>query len=205
MNPAHSQSSFFPARIVGALLFLAAAFLNLPAHAEANSQGRFAAGNSVSFARAQGNLTMMCQVGSDQRSVLFDCGANLFTPGAWDHFLGPKSVGGAEIRLTSQRADGRSVTQSRNYNDAQGSSTRAFNLGIRTVTQTPLLAVGSNQINWALLDANETLISGGVFTTILTETPSVNCRHEVLFARNQQECEFSSLACDRYWAIAQCQ
>ena len=183
-------------RITKILITLAAFSITVILAQESLAAG-FSQGNDLQVQRITGNLTLFCQGAQPGQQIKHvRCDADLWTPGLKDYFVGPV-VDADTVTLNSLRADGSQKSKDSKYDGQTGQSKSAFNLGIWTVTQKPLLLEGANQIHFSLSKDNQTVTEGD-FTATVTRQPTAVCpsASENVFGT---QCDYPQSACDRYF------
>ena len=130
------------------------------------------------------------------RAVFVNCRANEGSPAIVDFFVGPQGLQADRVRLTSVREDGSQESQEREYNSQAGQSSRAFNLGIKTLLQRPLLKSGQNKISY-VMSRNGTIVSEGQFKAQVSALPTAQCPYSSV--SGSFPCQNPYAACDDYF------
>jgi len=150
----------------------------------------------------RGTAHIQCPVQTTPNYARVTCADYSLEPFAFGHFTaGP--VDADEVRITSLRADGRSVEKSGPYDAREGRSEKEFNLWIETLLQRALLDVGENQIGYQLLKNGEEVVSGSFVATV-KKGSDITCSTETIFTQNQDLCVFPQRACREYFMRARC-
>ncbi|MGZ5278809.1 MAG: hypothetical protein ACXWC9_02630 [Pseudobdellovibrionaceae bacterium] len=157
----------------------------------------FSQGNEIHIQRITGNLTVFCSGGQPGQQIKHvRCDADLWTPGLTDYFVGP-ATDADKVTLNSTRADGSQKSKNSKYDGQAGKSKSQFNLGIRTLTQKPLLQEGLNKVHFALEKEGQA-VSEGEFAATVTRVPGASCPSgsENVFG---SDCNYPQNACNRYF------
>jgi hypothetical protein len=179
--------------LITALVFSATVILTQESLAAGFKQG-----NDFQVQRITGNLTIFCsgQTQPGQNIKHVRCDADLWSPGLTDYFVGPV-MDADQVTLNSTRADGSTKSKDSKYDGSVGHSEKAFNLGISTLTQKPLLKGGDNNIHYTLSKNGDT-VSEGDFKATVTRIPGATCPSDSDTAFGSQ-CDYPQNFCDRYF------
>lgn len=162
----------------------------------------FSKGNDFQVRPLSGQANVACYEdnypygGQTYRFEVVNCRADEWSPGITDYFAGPAGVQADRVRLTSVRADGSTESRETGYDSQAGLSSKKFNLGIRTLTQKPLLKSGRNNISYQL-SQNGSTVSEGQFTAQVTVQPEARCPYATV--SSGMNCAAAYSACDEYF------
>jgi hypothetical protein len=157
----------------------------------------FSQGNDFNVNRISGSFTMYCVGGPHPgQSRYVTCNADLWSPGLTDYFVGPLADAD-KVTLTATHKDGSQKSKDSKYDGNAGKSKSAFNLGIHTLTQKPLLNEGENKIHFALTKGAAAVTDGDFISTV-TRGPSMACPHGVEQVMGM-DCDFPQNLCNRYF------
>lgn len=185
------------------LISLSLVFLSYLANA--NSNYGFPHGNEFQVQQIYGDISVTCQNGPQYEYQNFHCSAELVTPGSSDLFAGPAGTNADKVTLTATHEDGSTRTKSEKYDASKNLSKKSFNLWIWTLTQRPLLEMGSNKVKYVLTKGAQT-VSEGEFTAVGSAIPAKSCPYRQYFSVDPNDCRFMNQMCDRYfWENHNCQ
>lgn len=155
----------------------------------------FTQGSQFYATSLQGAVTVSCSTGEIANYTCF--GATL-DPSSYDYFNGPAEVKAEEVVLVSTKADGSRRERTELYNSKYARSEGAFNLWISTPFQRPLLAMGTNVIDYKLMSVGKIVHQGG-FTVTVTRGPSRTCPMTHYNSTDPSDCQSHYTVCQRYF------
>jgi hypothetical protein len=161
----------------------------------------FSKGNEFKVRPLSGQANLYCYDqnepgGPSYRFEVVNCQANEWSPAIFDFFVGPQGVQADRVRLTSVREDGSQESKEQGYNSQTGRSSRTFNLGVRTITQRPLLRAGQNKISF-VMSQNGNAVGEGEFTAQVSVLPGARCPYSSV--STSVPCHNPYAACDDYF------
>lgn len=175
------------------LLMSALVSFSQPAHA-ASSVG-FSSGDYFESQRISGDITVFCDGGKINH---FRCQSEILKPGEVDYFQGPSGIQADRVELVATHSDGSVKSKSKKYDSAKGRSKDRFNLWLRSLTQSPLLEVGTNKIEYKMTKAGSA-VTGGQFSVEVKRIEPATCRPSTYTSGNPSDCEFGDTICDYYF------
>lgn len=150
----------------------------------------------------RGTAHIQCPVSAVPNYARVSCADYSLEPFAFGHFTAG-AMDADEVRLTSLRADGRTVEKSGAYDGKEGRSEKEFNLWIETLLQRALFDVGENQISYQLLKNGEEVVKGSFVATV-KKGSDIACSTETIFTQDQDLCVYPQRACRQYFMRAYC-
>ncbi|MCB0347364.1 MAG: hypothetical protein KDD37_00940 [Bdellovibrionales bacterium] len=121
----------------------------------------FKQGNQIEVQPVFGYAHVLCRDFNNlQRQKTVSCAADLVSPAIRDRFVSAGPVDADKVELISTFENGRSIKRSSKFDGAKGESKSTFNLWISTLTQTPILRGGKNNIAYTLTKKKEVVETG---------------------------------------------
>ena len=155
----------------------------------------FSSGSQFTAIPLHGSVKVTC---SDGANVQFSCRDKILEPGSFDYFVGPAGVDADNVKLVSVRADRSRRDRAANYDSVVGRSIEPFNLWVSNLFQKPLLAAGTNKIEFVLSKAGAVVDQGTISVTVAQgagrECPDANYE-----STDPQECQSQYSVCQRYF------
>lgn len=162
----------------------------------------FSKGNTFEITELNGTMFLFCPQNPDFPSgpnqQFVNCREDLWTPGATDYFVGPAGVKADSVTLVAVRQDGSRREKVADYDSAKGRTEKRINLAISTLTQRPLLRVGSNQVSY-VMKSGATVVATGEFTAEVKTLPSRQCQTSSVWAPSAFDCQNPTFMCNRYF------
>ena len=187
-------------RFIFSLLILS--LFSIPSFADQSVPVHFKNGNNREIQELYGDVTFICQDPHNNLSYArhWNCNADLVSPGTHDYLVSNVPLDADRVTLTATHEDGKTKKKSISFDSAKSVSKSRVNLLIRTLTQSPLLRLGKNTVAYQFTKG-KTVVNEGSFTSDVTITGSIQCRHRTEYALNNDVCEFQGIGCDRYFYL----
>lgn len=148
-------------------------FLIVP-HSLGNERPGFSGGADYEAKNLDAMVQISCHEKGHTELVHFRCQDWVLNPAEFTYFLGPLGVQADHLIVESIRADRSSETKKMTYDSVKGRTSRRINLWVTTLTQRPLLKIGTNQIEWALY-ARGAEVAHGNFRSEVSSGPNLSC------------------------------
>lgn len=155
----------------------------------------FSQGTQFSSSHIQGTVTVYCNGGD---VVNYACYDTVLDPHNYDYFIGPAGVVADEVTLSNLRPDGSRRERTEIYNFRENRSDGAFNLWISSPFQRPLLALGTNNVDFRLLSRGK-IVNQGVFIVTVTQAASRTCPATHYNSNDLNDCKSQYTVCQRYF------
>lgn len=183
-----------------------ASFLSFSVFAQGVTSGnQFKNGNNIEIKEIEGNLTVHCNSLYGNISKYYRCQAALISPGSHDYFVTKTPYDADKLSLTATRKDGSKKTKNVGFDAEKSISKSRINLVMKTLTQSPLLKLGENQVEYTLTKGKE-WVAGGSFQSQVTMAGYSKCKPHTIFESTDMKCQNQTSACDHYfWLENNCQ
>lgn len=153
----------------------------------------FTRGSKFYYVSLEGELTVHCQ----NQIEFVSCREDFLEPWPYDHFEGPQHSHAETVLLQAQVGDNiRKATAS--YDGRRGKSSDV-NLGIYALFQKPLLRVGTNKIQYFLLDKKDKVVDQGNFSVEVARLSARKCAHREILLPDVQGCSYTYSVCQQYF------
>ncbi len=130
------------------------------------------------------------------------CTGQVLDPKEMAYFVGPQNSNATSVTLKAYHADGSTETKGASYDGKNGKSKKRFNLWIVSLSQEPLLEMGSNRIAYSLLDKNKNVLASGEFIALVRTPPGAReCRVGFLNSSFPSDCRFPQNMCNQYFHL----
>ncbi|MCB0415611.1 MAG: hypothetical protein KDD50_14835 [Bdellovibrionales bacterium] len=161
----------------------------------------FEAGNDMQTVKLNGDFTLRCTAGSKYSTRYVYCSDEYLMGGTHQYFLMDgqgKKIDKVNLKSTYS-SNGREVKKSVKFDSDKSRSKKRVNLWIETLLQKPMLDYGNNKIEYTAFNGND-VVSSGEFNVNVSLKETRECDHDVIFARNDSDCDFPDRLCDRYFS-----
>lgn len=155
----------------------------------------FSLGDQFYATPLQGTVTVYCNPGE---SVTYTCHATVLDPSNYDYFIGPEGTKAQEVSLSCVRPDGSRRDRTEEYNNRTRKSANAFNLWISTPFQRPLLALGTNQVDYRMMSMGK-IIDQGTFSVNVAHGSARTCPATHYNSTDANDCQSPYTVCQRYF------
>jgi hypothetical protein len=186
-------------------LILSVILIPILSFASTDPKAGFQSGNDIKVHEIRGTVHYTCLFHGKYEYRTWHCGANLFSPGSHDYVVTKSEVDADKITLTATRADGSKKSKSVNFNSEKSASSSRVNLMIKTLTQSPLLKIGENNINVEFKKKNK-VVAQSNFKSNVQFTGTSLCRNRSVHTSSYNYCRDQLAGCDHYfWLENECQ
>ena len=180
--------------------FLAFALISASAFAETETV-QFSKGNDINIQQLSGSVIYYCRDNLGKNySRHWYCDADLVSPGTHDYLVSNTPIDADKVVLTATREDGSTRSKDSKFDSTKSASSSRFNLLIKTLTQRPLLQVGTNQVAYTFTKGKQ-VVSEGSFQSKVTVVGKAQCKHRSTFTNIEDYCKFQNMGCDNYFYL----
>lgn len=155
----------------------------------------FSSGSQFASSPIRGFVTVYCNGGE---VVTYPCYDTVLDPHNYDYFVGPDGVVADQVSLSNLRADGSRRERTEVYLHHEKRSEGAFNLWISSLFQRPLLAMGTNTVDYRLISRGK-IVHQGVFTVTVTSGATRTCPTSHYNSGTPNDCQSQYTVCQRYF------
>ncbi len=177
-------------------LFVGIYFFSISSYAD--SVG-FQSGSQFWGYAIYGEVILKCTNSEVEEVVDLKCEDSTLRPNSQDFFVGPKGIQATEVELKVVQEDQTVRVRKLSYNSATNKSTSKFNLWMNSLLQKPLLAYGSNQVEYKLI-RNNTSVNSGRFFVDVKYGGALICPSEIIITNSIEDCRQPYSVCQRYFA-----
>ncbi len=157
------------------------------------AEAKFTRGDSFQYANIEGELTLTCK----NQTKTMTCRDVFMSPWPYDVYVGPRNFNSEVVKFTSL-VGGEIQTSVVTYNGKTGRS-EDVNLGVYSLFQKPLLKVGENKIQAALLNRDGNILDSEFFNVSVTRGKSRACDAKETYSPNPDDCEHTYSVCQQYF------
>lgn len=155
-----------------------------------------------------GQINVFCQpdrYSPGSRVANYECQGLYLFPGEYAYFHHQPKENVDHWQLTSHQEDGTVVKKSGAFDMTQKRSADTINLWINTLTQTALLSLDKNHIDYVLSKDGQN-VESGTFDVTIPRGEDRACRLGTYVSRPAQDCQFPQQLCaDYFWSQNYCQ
>lgn len=167
-------------------------------HSFGNERPGFGDGADYEAQHLDALVQISCHEKGHTEIVHFGCQDWVLDPAEFTYFLGPLGLQADSLILESVRADRSSETKKMAYDSVKGRTSRRINLWVTTLTQRPLLKIGTNKIEWALYSKGVE-VAHGYFTSEVSSGPSLSCPPGRYVSYDLNDCRSPSNICRQHF------
>lgn len=172
-------------------------FLIVP-HSLGNERPGFSDGANYEAQHLDALVQISCHEKGHTEIVHFRCQDWVLDPAEFTYFFGPLGLQADSLILESVRADRSSETKKMAYDSVKGRTSRRINLWVTTLTQRPLLKIGTNKIEWALY-SKRVEVAHGYFTSEVSSGPNLSCPQGHYVSYDLNDCRSPSNICRQHF------
>ncbi len=157
------------------------------------AEAKFTRGDSFQYANIEGELTLTCK--NNTKTMI--CRDVFMSPWPYDIYVGPRNFNAESVRFTALTG-GDAQTALAKYDGRTGRSSDV-NLGVYSLFQKPLLKIGENRIQAALLGRDGKILESEFFSVSVTRAKSRTCDPKETYSQNPDDCEHTYSVCQQYF------